>query len=212
MNLVHPRGLLVGVAVSALAACTAVPDSHVTTAPLTGDIPQFDGPWAAELTEHYRDSRSDLEREILSDGGITEDEQQALHDWYIDCMAGQGLRVTLLDNGGFDLGTTDQDRILGADGVCLTNTLSLAWEMRANPENVPPLEGTHACLQRHGLLEPSFTLDDFIRHFDEEMDPTIEWNAWSDFHWSEETFACNRDPFDILGLFPEDSTLEPYRG
>ncbi|WP_147794588.1 hypothetical protein [Cellulomonas sp. Y8] len=206
------RAITVGVAVCALAACTATPDPRYTTAPLAGDVPQFDGPWAAELTEHYRDSLSDLEREILRDGVITEDEQQALHDWYIGCMAGQGLSVTLLDNGGFDLGSSDQDRILAAESVCRTNTLGLAWEMRANPENVPPLEATHACLQRHGLLAASFTLDDFVRLLDEEADPSIEWNAWSDFHWSEETIACNRDPFDILGLFPEDSTLEPYRG
>jgi len=203
----------VATAVCALAACTtATPDPRYTTAPLTGDVPPFDGPWAAELTEHYRDSRSDLEREILRDGLITEDEQQALHDWYIGCMAGQGLRVTLLDNGGFDLGTADQSRIMEAESVCRTNTLGLAWEMRANPDNIPPLERAHACLQRHGVLDPSFTLEDFTRHFEEEMDPGVARNAFSDLWWSDESYACNNDPFDILGLYPEDSTLEPFRG
>jgi hypothetical protein len=203
---------VVGAAVCAIAACTAAPDPQFTTVPLTGAVPHFDGPWAAELTEHYRDSKSDLEREILRDGVITEDEQNALHDWYRGCMAGQGLHVTLMENGGFDLGTTDHARIEVAESACLTNTLSLAWELRANPENTPPMERTHACLQRHGLLEPSFTLDDYVRLMDEEMDPTTEWSTWSDFYWTEEVYACNNDPHDILGWFPEESTLAPFRG
>jgi hypothetical protein len=199
--------------VGAIAACTGAPDPQFSPVAASGDVPQFDGPWAAELSEHYRDSRSDLEREILRDGVITEDEQNALHDWYTGCMAGQGLRVTLLENGGFDLGTTDSSRIESAESVCLTNTLSLAWEMRANPDNIPPLERTHACLVRHGLLDPSFTLDDYTRYRDADMDPAAERDeAWSDFMWSEEALACNMDPFDVLGLFPEDSSLQPFRG
>jgi hypothetical protein len=165
-----------------------------------GDVPQFVGPWAMELTELYASSKSDLEREVLADEVITEEELLALEDWYAGCMAGQGLTVTV-EELGYDLGTDDQDVILAAEGVCKTDTLAVALDMRSNPDNLPWTDIVPDCLIRHGAVDPSFTREEYRANMTAVPMP----DEWIAFLPTDEFQACMNDPMDLLGLYPADA-------
>jgi hypothetical protein len=180
------------------AGCSGAPqDPRFSPVAFDGAVPQFVGPWAVELTDLYASSKSDLEREVLADEQITEEEYQALEDWYIGCMAGQGLTVTP-EEFGYDLGTEDQDAILTAEGVCKTDTMSTALWMMGNPDNVPGDQATYECMLRHGDLEPGFSFEDFTR----EMTSVPMSEQWIALMGSEQHQACAWDPMDLLGMYP----------
>jgi hypothetical protein len=183
-----------------LPACGASADPAYTSVPFDGEVPQFVGPWAADLTDLYASSKSDLEREVLADEVITEEEFLALEDWYVGCMAGQGLTVTV-EELGYDLGTDDQGVILAAEGVCKTDTLSVALDMRSNPDNLPWNEIVPDCLIRHGAVDPSFTREEYWAN----MTAVPMSDEWIGFLPTDEFQACMNDPMDLLGLYPADA-------
>jgi hypothetical protein len=198
---VKVRGICVALvtAVLLLAGCSLAPAGpEFSPVAFEGETPQFVGPWAVELTELYASSKSDLEREVLADEQVTEEEYQALEDWYIGCMAGQGLTVTPTQFG-YDLGDGDQATILAAEGVCKTDTMSTALWMMGNPDNVPADRATYECLVRHGDLAVDFTFEDFKRE-NTAVPMTDDWLALA---YSDRYLACNWDPYDLLGLYAE---------
>jgi hypothetical protein len=191
-------GVAIGLLALALVGCGG-PDIDPAYSPVAfeGEVPLFVGPWSAELAELYASSKSDLEREVLADEVITEEEFLALEDWYVGCMAGQGLTVTV-EEFGYDLGTEDQDAILTAEGVCKTDTMSTALWMMGNPDNVPADQATYECMLRHGDLEPGFSFEDFTR----EMTSVPMSEQWIALMGSEQHQACAWDPMDLLGVYP----------
>ncbi|HEY0218023.1 MAG TPA: hypothetical protein VGC57_16655 [Cellulomonas sp.] len=196
----HARAAAAGVLAFALVGCGGPSmDPAFSPSVLVGEVPQFVGPWAVELTDLYSGSKSDLEREVLADETITEEEYQALEDWYVGCMAGQGITV-VVEELGYDLGDGDQDTILAAERACKTDTLSVALDIRGNPDNVPVDVATHGCMVRHGDVAPDFTLEDYHR----EMEARPVSDAWMALMFSDEGMACNSDPFDLLGMYPSE--------
>jgi hypothetical protein len=191
---------LAGIVLLACGCGVGSVDPAYSPVALDGEVPQFVGPWAADLADLYVGSKSDLEREVLADEVITEEEYQALEDWYIGCMAGQGLTVTPTEFG-YDLGTEDQGAILAAEGVCKTDTMSTALWMMGDPDNIPVQLATYECLRRHGDLDPELTYEDF----DRTMADTPWTDDWLGFVYSERYRACNWDPMDLLGLYPADA-------
>lgn len=172
-------GVLLGVL--ALAACADdapvstedLPRPRVSTSPLPdgADIPSFTGPWAGELESAYRASTSDLQRQVLMDGWLTEEEMLAIQDDFRACAEGQGLSEVEFDaEGGFQV-TAPEDMESGAVNrsvtQCQAATIAdldvLFRNQRRNPANEDELELMAACLVRQGLVPSDYRAEDLDR-------------------------------------------------
>lgn len=160
-------------------------------------MPAFTGPWAADFVDLWENSASDLERQIIADEQITEEEFVALENWYVGCMANHGLRVTVLENG-YDFNTDDDAKIMTGEDACRTGTISTAIWMRGNPDNVPADEAALTCLIRHRDVPADFTLD---QYWEELMRVPRLSDWWQELMESGRFPSCMHDPFDLQGIY-----------
>ncbi|MDR0488259.1 MAG: hypothetical protein LBG99_02465 [Propionibacteriaceae bacterium] len=177
--------LVVGLSVMVLAACSTI-DKTAT--------PQFTGPWGDIYAYYYETSESELGREILSDGVITDMEFQEAMLEIEQCYLNDGFRVTY-DPYGFETvesigGTQDPLEEMGKCAFADGGVVVLYYQIARNPNHMSEEELLAECLVRIEVVEPGFTAQDFERAMQSGV---IPWDS-TDPRVTE----CYKNPLDLF--------------
>lgn len=181
------KGAVIGTAILLMAtACSSGPEPAVSGQPTvvhgsgTGDgeglpegaaVPVFAGPFGGLLENAYRQSTSDLQRTILDDGQITELEIAALRDDVVRCLQDAGVESPSYQTDGSLSAHTPQgwadDDLHSVVGGCQEQSLGqvdiVYLAMQRDPGNLGEAARMVPCLQEAGLVEPSFSSEDYVR-------------------------------------------------
>lgn len=159
-------------------------------------MPAFDGPYAAEIADAWRESDSDFVRGVIADEQITDAEWAELGVRMSDCLADEGLDfLGFDDNGTYRVGPSrvsgdDATRVLDGcereSGETWIHALRLS--MSTNPDNAPIEELMTDCLIRNGAVAAGYTAEDFARDSPQQTIPFVD-SAGTATFW-----ACNEDP------------------
>lgn len=137
--------------------------------------PDSADPWAAEFAEAREFATSELQREVLEDGQITDAEFHEVEQDVVRCVADQGYELTVIGGGnGYELtmpgGMGFVDEVAGGQGTaardeCFRDRFgaveSLYWTIRINPENVDLNTLVAECLVRAAVVDPPFSGQDY---------------------------------------------------
>lgn len=192
----------IGVVVAALAAATLVacaptaPENGVesTQVPFSGTIPDFQGPWAADLAQAYRSTNSEVVHKILEKGSITDQDYAAVSSTYVKCMANKGFTVKITGpNGEAEVkGGGDPKDAATSCNADMSIISSLRYEMSRNPQRLDENTIVAACLVKRGLAPKSYTAKEYGADLQTQKFP---------FSSSSADFTkCTSDP---LGLASE---------
>lgn len=134
-------------------------------------MPEFAGPYAAELAQAWRDSDSDFVRQVIADEAVSDREWVELGTRMTECLARSGLEFGGFDDsGGYTVGPSHLSgealsQVVDAceiqSGELWIHALRLA--MNSNPENRPIAEIMIECLVRNGALSPEYAPERFDR-------------------------------------------------
>lgn len=102
---------------------------------------------------------SDLEREVLADYRITDDEYARARAAAQECLEGKGYDVELMPGGGITTGDpqerSDDEQQADYD-ACSSGTIMfvemLYGELRDNPEGIGVEQALEECVSRHGVV------------------------------------------------------------
>lgn len=125
------------------------------------------GPYAAEFEQARQRSATDLQRKILADERITDEEFREVRQGYIDCLSKAGISATANPNGQYDFalaptGAQEEDERRCSDETIGT-VESLYYSMKVNPNNEDFNELIAECLRKNQIVEDSFTSKDWQR-------------------------------------------------
>lgn len=157
----------IGLEASRLCAATLI---GLVTLGLTGCASDVEGVDWGPHAERYEELRhlvtSEFEREVLADGTITRGEYEEAVDRYVTCMGDAGFDVTTVDQGGyFVYEMASAPGLDEADERCkVGRTLVIAnlyIEQLTNPENVDYDVLTVDCFLRAGLVDETYTAEQF---------------------------------------------------
>ena len=198
--------VLLSVVGGALTGCTASsvdtpasPPPTVTPSPSStaAAIPEFTGPYAAELAERYAKSRSDFEREALADGTITDAEQAEMIERLRTCLASNGFELQKYTKAGAEEikildDSRDPDESHEAVEACHwssgANTVGLIYgQMLINPQNIDLVPKIIACLKKHHLVGAGFSKGDYYRGIP----------RFPDDKRNGQVQQCNDDPLNL---------------
>lgn len=134
-------------------------------------VPAFEGPFAGMFTAAYRQSTSDLQRSVLDDGQITELEMSALRDEVVSCLADGGVAEAGYQSDGTLAARTpggwDDQALHDLTSSCQESGLGqvdlIFNAMRRDPDNLGESARMVPCLQEAGLVDSSFTAEDYAR-------------------------------------------------
>lgn len=153
----------------ALSLCACSPDAGAGGAAddqpgrAAVEAPSFDGPWAGLFVSTWEES-TDVERDALADGEIDELEYAYFRAQIIECMNGLGLDARWEPDGSLSYGnseTLDHDDVTECMRSSGLRIVTLKDTMVRNPENLDENQIMVACLQRAGVVPPSYTAEDF---------------------------------------------------
>lgn len=181
--------------------CAAGVGGEPTTpaVPQAGQTPTFSGPFAGDLQLAYQRAGSDLERQVLADGLISDAEVAEVLDRYKSCLENLGFTqvepgadgsLSLLPPAGLSSPQAKVELCRADDG---SGVLGLFREMRRNPQNQDENKIMAACLVKKGAVDPGYSAKDFAAD-----------SASGDesFMNSAAFLQCNADP---LGLSQPNS-------
>jgi hypothetical protein len=144
--------------------------------PLSDDAatPSFTSEWALEFTSAYRNSTSDLQRRVLEDETISDQELLALQDDYRGCLEARGFSDISFDRfGGYSLLPPDGMSDTGAGEVLQECgeatwgprelTYSLYFQIYRNPSHQDEASIVTDCLVREGIVDEGYTSEDYRR-------------------------------------------------
>lgn len=122
--------------------------------------------WTGDITVFQDAAETDLERRILADGVITDEERVAAEDEFVSCAARAGFSVTEFQpGGGYTIDgpfTADGPPELKACQRSFDRTSGLYWAMKRNPSGTDEAELMVACLIRAGAVDPSFSRAEYL--------------------------------------------------
>ncbi|PLS30842.1 hypothetical protein Uis1B_1316 [Bifidobacterium margollesii] len=139
-----------------------------------GGEPAFSGPYAAEFKRTYEQAPTDLARNILKDGRITQAEVQEIYDAYNTCLEPYGLQASWsMDQGetvGQYRGALSDEKELKIMDDCHTKTYagivsSLYATMNRNPDNIDQetlARKTYQCYAKYDLLPSTISEDEYM--------------------------------------------------
>ncbi len=136
-----------------------------------GCSPTFEpGPseWREDVIRAAQGATSPLEREILSDGVITDAEFREAFAAFQECMDGLGVAIEMTEShgqyAGFNTASGDADQ---AAETCRPGTIDIIelWfvEIRSNPARDSQQEVTVRCLKRMGVVDEGYSVADLER-------------------------------------------------
>lgn len=188
-----------------LTACSATSSSSAATGAagtVSGDIPSFTGPWAAEFAAEYRNTDSDFVRLILANENITDQELAEVRDRFTECLSAYGFSdVSFEDDGAFGFDAPEgSDSDVVNDQVLMCSVESgessvgaLHSLVRRNPERLDESTIMAACLVRKDAVDPSYGAEEYARDLPGASFPYLAGSA------GQAAFQqCSADP---LGLF-----------
>jgi len=192
--------------VLALALCACSPQKTPVTTSFEG-APSFTGPWAVEFTDALARSTDDFVRSVLADEVVTDQELSETRDRFSGCLSSFGVTdISFEADGGFSMRSPDSmssdavsERVDACSEESGENTVSAlhSW-VRRNPENLDEATILAACLVREGVVDPSFSAEDYT-NADGDL-PLLE--SVSAGLGQAAFMLCNNDP---LGLFAPGS-------
>jgi len=141
------------------------------------DIPDFIGPWADDFRQAYLEA-DEYGREILRDGVITEREYLDLVAKMDECFIARGYEVERFADGRLELtdtrGRGEQMPISEDAGVCAGighGIDQLYLDLQRNPDNTDWNELMAACLAKGGLVDQSFTKEEYVAALEAPLPP-----------------------------------------
>jgi hypothetical protein len=145
----------------------------VTVEPLPSGaaIPGFSGAWAGQFRQAYQHSQSDLQRTVLADGKVTDEEMSALQDAFASCAQARGLTdISFGSDGdmsvkaGKGMKPEQVNAVVGDCGEPTIDGVDLIYNgMRLNPANADPATLMVECLVAVGLAPDGYSLQDYLR-------------------------------------------------
>lgn len=147
----------------------------------SGGTQGFNGPWGAVLRDEYQNATSDLVRNALADGNVTQPEVAAIQSQFTECMASRDHVATWTpgdDRYQVALGDEEPSQAesdaLGADAQeceaqAGVSVVSLYFRMLGNPKNADQATIMAACFVRSGIAPKGYTANDYKR--DASADP-----------------------------------------
>ncbi|GAA2466099.1 hypothetical protein GCM10009857_34970 [Agromyces soli] len=122
--------------------------------------------WDDEIRELRESATTDLERLILEDGRISDEELAATEDAFRSCTARAGFEVSELQpGGGYTIDgpfTDDGPPALHACEASFNRTSGQYWVMARNPAGIDEAELMITCLVRAGVLDPDVTRSEYV--------------------------------------------------
>lgn len=178
----------------ALTGCSAGIPTDVEAA----QLPDFEGPWAAEFASAYAEATSQDARDALEDGAITELEFAEMEQRYGECLEAAGIEFGGF-NDDFSHGFSVPEHLKYEDADALLNECSeqtgerqisfLYSSIAQNPQNVNPGELQVACLIEKGLVPADYTVEQWEQDVPNRSYPIIE-SPTSE----KDVAACESDP------------------
>jgi hypothetical protein len=163
-----------------------------------GDIPEFEGPWSDLFANVYSsNTATEVQREILADGVITDAEYTQLRGDFKQCLEDLGLTVEIYPSGGFAVdenGNVNETQI-SEDAVprCEQRTVGsvalLYEQIRRNPDQKDEATIVVECLKRNDVVGASYTPAQYKRDLDAYTG--LDWNSTA-------VRTCAQDPLGIL--------------
>lgn len=161
------------------------------------DTPAFTGPNAGDFESAWRATDSEFVRGIIADEQISDQEWAEVTDRLRSCIADQGMDFTGFNRDrsyGVDLGDTEPEK---ADALLLECEKEsgehwagyLRWVVAENPQGQPIEELMTDCLIRAGVVESSYTPQDYLRDVPTLDFPYVDAEAGPEAFW-----LCNDDP------------------
>ncbi len=146
----------------------ATESSNAESVAFSGEVPEFEGPYAAEFADFYVHSTSEFVRAVLADGEITDAEYAEMVTRLSECLDGYGVELQSIAPGA-GMSTTNAPN--GADTHEIINTCSVvAGEnsigalrdfMADNPDNADPTPLIVQCLVDSGTVPSDYGVEDF---------------------------------------------------
>lgn len=126
-----------------------------------------DGPYAAQFEQARQRSVTDLQRDVLSDDRITDEEFREIRQSYIDCLSKAGISATANPNGQYDFALAPTGVQEEEERRCSDETIGsiegLYYSLKVNPNNEDFNELIAECLKNNQVVEDSFTTKDWER-------------------------------------------------
>jgi hypothetical protein len=196
--------LVVALLVVSLVGCSSPatePELKSYSGQRDSNAPAFSGPWADLFRSAYSAATTDLQRKILADEKITDQENNEVRTAFVSCMAGFSIQVELQERDSIKsqapTGMADE-RYEEISKNCRAETSSqisgLYFQINRNPENKDEFAIMADCLSRSGLVEKGYSADDYQRDFSRQEFPFDE----SDPGYR----ACGLDPLNLEGTVP----------
>ena len=138
-----------------------------------GEEPTFSGPYAADYQKAYGEAPSDLVRNILRDGEVSEAEVQEMVDAFNVCLEPFGLQAAADANGSsltqFRGSMSDADQ-LATQRECDTKTgftsvISIYQQTSTNPDKLDGValdRKVYQCLKKHDLLPEPISEEEYL--------------------------------------------------
>lgn len=198
------RVLIVSALLLSIAGCSGAGNDDQGVGPGVrqgADAPRFSGPWADYFRSAYSAATTDLQRKVLSDEKITEQENNEVRAAFVTCMAGFEVQVELQEKDSVKSvsppSMTDE-KYNEISKNCRAETSGqisgLYYQINRNPGNDDEFEIVAECLARSGLVEPGYSAKDYESGFKDQ--------SYS-FDTTDPRFrSCSLDPLNVEGSTP----------
>lgn len=142
-------------------------------------------PYAAAVQAAREAATSDFERKALQDGHVSRAEYEEATSLYVECLTENGWPTIRVEQDGIYAyqveGRAEGDAWDTADARCRQGTVDviepLYVDSTINPNSQDFVDLVVACLKEHGIVEPSYSKNDFLESFDappwDPSDPTV---------------------------------------
>ncbi|MCT9870474.1 hypothetical protein [Paenarthrobacter aurescens] len=165
------------------------------------ETPDFSGPWADYFRSAYSAATTDLQREVLSDEKITEQENNEVRTAFVSCMAAFDIHVELQEKDSIKSvapSSMTDAKYNEISNDCRADTSGqisgLYYQMGRNPDNRDEFAIMAECLAKSGLAEPGYSAQDYEAGFKEQK---------YSFDAEDSRFrSCSLDPLNLEGSAP----------
>ena len=147
------------------------------------DAPTFSSSYATEFKRAWEDAKTQLAKDVLKDGKVSDAEMQEVADAMNTCVSAYGLSYAIDDTGsslGQVRGTLSDKEMLKVQDQCAAKTdlwtVESLWSgPKDNPNNLQGDDATavYDCLNKHDLLPQPITKDEYLQMQHDEADPDL---------------------------------------
>lgn len=147
-----------------------------------------DDPWRETILAAGQEADTEFERQVLSDGKITEDEFREAIDREISCFEDNGIIASYVvdevGNGQFmtEHHVDDDERYNEVTAECgaLSDDVQFLYDtIRRNPKNEDPRQLAADCLVENGIAAEGLTGEEYFKAIEDVgvFDPNLPWDV-----------------------------------